>query len=237
MLKAKKQIMTPFSVGKYTVAQRDDFSFVVTPVENPSKYLATITAEEVKPLSDNLLLIREKYFSFWTVYSISQKKKISLPIYSEIKASGKYFIFKRNKLYGVAVIAHDKFFEVVEPIYKCIHGISHGCIVFQDVETYGLHSIFSKVTITIKDPISIDSNGYIMTRDEPIHKYLSFAAKSTIDEECILVHYPFSIFYDKIMNTSQIVYEPLALKVYECDGKIQIYRKEIEDFLIKHITT
>ena len=100
MHETTKQIMAPFSTKNYSVAQRDDFRFVIVPKDKPSEYLVIFEAEEVKPLCDDLILVRRNFFSHWCVYSIPKKDYISLPIYNNIKAEGKYFIFERNKKFG-----------------------------------------------------------------------------------------------------------------------------------------
>ena len=236
MHETTKQIMAPFSTNNYSVAQRDDFSFVIVPKDKPSEYLVIFEAEEVKPLCDDLILVRRNFFSHWCVYSVPKKDYISLPIYNNIKAEGKYFIFERNKKFGIAVIAYGKFFEVNPPEYTCIIGITHGCIVFQEKSMYGVHSIFSKETIIIKEPIRITEKGNIMVNDCAIKDFLNFAHAHSSLNDYVISKPPFAMFCNKISHKTSIYYTPLSLKVYRCDHKLDIPGNEIEDFLIEKLT-
>lgn len=230
--------MDPFSTKNYNVAQRDDLSFVITPKTNLNHYIATFEDKEVQPLCDDLILVRRNFFSHWCVYSIKKKDYISLPIYNNIKAEGKYFIFERNKKFGIAVLAYDKFFEIIPPKYTCIIGITHGTIVFQKKETYGVHSIFSKETIIINEPICISAKGNIMVNNCCIKDFLNFVPVNTnyYSNEIVSQKFPFLVTRHKISGRISIFYLPLSLKVYTSSSGLNIPGNEIEDFLIKELT-
>lgn len=236
MHEVKKQIMNPFSTKNYNIAQRDDLSFVITHKTNSSHYIATFEAKEVKPLCGDLILVRRNFFSHWCVYSIPKKDYISLPIYNHIKAEGKYFIFERSGKFGIAIIAYDKFFEVTPPEYTCIIGITHGCIVFHEDETYGVHNIFSKYTITTKKPIKLSEKGNLFVDGVSIDYSLGLNPIKTDSLNCISVDKPFAKFHCKIKNKTVIYYLPLATAVYEHVGDIKIPDNGLEDFLLKELT-
>lgn len=236
MNKAKKQIIEPFATENYIISQRDDLSFVIEPKRKPDKYIVVFEAENVKPLSGDLILVKEAIFARWGVYSIYKKDYISRPIYKSIKAEGKYFIFERDGVFGIAVIAHDKFFEVTESEYENIIGVTHGCIVFKENSMYGVHSIFSKETIIIKEPIRITEKGNIMVDDCPIKDFLNFAHVHANLNDYVISNPPFAMFCNKISHKKSIYYIPLSLRVYRCNHELNIPENEIEDFLIKELT-